>query len=139
MKLFITKSKEEAWMWFRNILSDLDDREYVFTIKEYRKKRSNEQNSLYWAWMTCIAQETGHDKEDVHEAYKRKFLSWENKNLPGELSFWVPVHTPDCDTKEFTEYLNKIHQHAYHFFNISLPRPDDKIYEQFINKYRSNK
>ena len=43
-------------------------------IRDHKKDRSAEQNSLLWKWYTLIANELGESKEDVHERYKDKFL-----------------------------------------------------------------
>lgn len=43
-------------------------------IREHKKDRSLEQNSLLWKWYTIIANELGESKEEVHERYKDRFL-----------------------------------------------------------------
>lgn len=44
-------------------------------IRDHKKDRSTEQNSLYWRWLTVIGNALGESKEDVHERYKGKFLT----------------------------------------------------------------
>lgn len=43
-------------------------------IREYKRNRSAEANSLMWKWLTVIGNELGESKEDVHERYKDRFL-----------------------------------------------------------------
>ncbi len=85
--------------------------------------------------LQCIADEIGDDKEAIHNAYKRKFLPRVEKNLPGGLSHWDVGSTPDQDTKEFTDYLDKIYRHANDFLNITLPKPGDAGFNAFCEEY----
>jgi len=43
-------------------------------IREHKKNRSIDQNSLLWQWLTIIANELGTSKEEQHEFFKDKFL-----------------------------------------------------------------
>lgn len=43
-------------------------------IREHKKDRSKDQNSLYWKWLTVIGNELGESKEAVHEDMKGMFL-----------------------------------------------------------------
>jgi len=50
------------------------EKRYEVSITLKREKRTVPQNRLYWLYLTCIEQETGSDKEDLHSHFKRKFL-----------------------------------------------------------------
>lgn len=136
MHQIITKDLNELWGWLKNTIPQLNMAyEYLFVIKRYHKTRSTDQNSLYWMWVTAIANHTGHEKYEIHEAYIRMFLPWNEINLPGEMSYWSPGHTPDNDTFQFNEFLNKIHLHAHQFFDFHLPYPDEECFKEFAIKY----
>lgn len=95
-------------------------------IKEFRKNRSNSQNSLYWKWLSEIEQETGNSRDDLHEIFKRMFLGTETKTLMGK-NVEVTRSTTRLNTKEFTEYLNSI-EHYMADMGITLSHPDDYRY-----------
>lgn len=133
----ISKDKNEALSWFKKTLSALDFKyKYEFTTKRYRHKRSHSQNSTYFAWITALANYLGYDKYDLHEAYARRYLGWEEKDLPGDLGYWDRKHTPDENTIEFNDYMNNIHNHAYDKFGFWLPYPDEPAFKVFMEKYK---
>lgn len=137
MYQIVSSNTKEVCGWLKATIPSLKpNREYCYTIKEYRGKRSLGQNSLYFMWLAAIANFTGNDKNDIHEAYCRKFLKWEETMLPGGLSYWDRCHTPHADTAEFSQYLEKIHLHAYEFLDFWLPYPDDKHFQTFVEQYK---
>ena len=108
------------------------EKPWDITIKPYVKKRSLDQNALYWKWLTIIHNETGQDLDDVHEILMRKFLEprkvghlaraivTQNENgTPFET--WS---TKRLTTAQFSEYLEKILAWASDF-GISLPLPEE--------------
>jgi len=132
----IASNPKELWLWLKEIASQLNwKKSHVFTIKEYRKKRSLQANRLYWLIITAIADSIGDEKENVHVAYKKKFLKWKEVELPGGLNYWVEGSTPDADSKEFSEYIEKIYIHSNEFLGLNLPRPDDELFGLFAEKY----
>jgi hypothetical protein len=104
-------------------------------LTKHMPKRSTKQNALYWMWLTCIQDETGNDKDYLHDYFARKFLGEEEIEVFG-VKRKVPKHTPDNDTKEFTEYLDKIMHFAREEQSIYLPMPDMRGYEDFIFMYK---
>lgn len=94
------------------------------TIKRHVKPRSTAQNSLYWAWLTIVEQDTGNGKDDLHSLFKRQFLPRRFLDVDGE-SVEVEPHTPKCSTVEFTEYLDRVQQFCVSELAIVLPDPDE--------------
>lgn len=148
----IVNNENDLKRWILSVLPELNwKNNYLAVIKVFRKRRTISQNNTYWMWMTALANHIGDDKESVHEglvealgdvtkdtlheAFKRKYLPWNEVHLPGGLSYWEPGHSPDSDTKEFSEYMNKIHIHAYQFFGMHLPYPDDSSFNEFCQQY----
>ena len=94
----------EKW---RGSLMQLDGKKVRVVVEEEKLTRTIPQNSLYWLYLGQIEDETGNTAEDLHEIFKRKFLSprmvkfkdWEIK-LPGT--------TTKLSKLEFGEYLDKI-------------------------------
>lgn len=109
---------------------------FTITISKIRDKRSLDQNRLYWLWIACICQETGNDKDDVHEYFKGYFLGYSEKNLFGG-TVRHTVSTTSLDTKQFTDYLEKIKIWASREFGIMLPEPNDAYFEAFYQEYKN--
>jgi len=103
-------------------------------ITEKKNKRTLDQNALLWLWLTCIENETGTDKDDLHEYFKGKFLGFKQNVFNGE-SYDVRLTTKKLNTAEFTEYLNKINQFASTELGIYLPNPKDLGFESFYEAY----
>lgn len=54
---------------FDFMCSQLRNGRYKVVIERYTEPRTISQNALMWLWFTCIEQETGTDKQDVHEPF----------------------------------------------------------------------
>lgn len=88
------------------------------TVKPYTKKRSTEQNSRYWAWLTVIADEaarTGltqkrYSPEHWHEFFKREFLG-QKVMIDGDV-YLLPESSANKGVKRFSEYCDQVDQWA---------------------------
>lgn len=117
-----------------NLLFD-KDQHYEAEIKKKRKDRTIDQNSLYWLWTTCIEQETGQPKEDIHEFFKMKFLGVSERTA-FNLTFFVPNSTTKLDTKQFTDFLDQVQAFAATDLGITLPNPEDLQWDSFYQHYK---
>ncbi len=81
------------------------------TIETSKTKRSLNQNSLMWKWLTEaadeLAEESGHTPEEIHEFFKSKFLSGKIIEVNGETIQYRT--TTKLDITEMTAYLNHIY------------------------------
>ena len=59
---------------FDFMCSQLRNGRYRVKIERFTEPRTLSQNALMWLWFTCIEQETGTDKQDVHDYYCNRFL-----------------------------------------------------------------
>lgn len=109
---------------------------FTITISKIRDKRSINQNSLYWLWIACICCETGNDKKDVHEYFKEYFLGYSEKPMFGGMIRHTRS-TTDLDTKQFTDFLEKIKIWAARELGIMLPEPKDAYFEAFYQEYKN--
>ena len=98
-------------------------KKYRLTIEPYVRKRTTNQNSLYWSWMTLIADETGNDKDDVHEFLLAKFCPVKEVTIGDEVV--ERASTKLLDTKEMSRYMNRILPWAAEF-GIVLPFSEDQ-------------
>lgn len=91
------------------------------TVRPYKSKRSVEQNRLYWGvYLKTIADHTGHTAEELHELFKAKFLYRENLTVCGtDLPMFAS--TTKLNTREFTDFLDRVQQFAQHELGCYLP------------------
>lgn len=115
------------------LLGLLSNGEYTLEIKKKTRKRTFDQNALMWMWFTCIEDETGTDKQDVHDYYCKKFLR-RTINIQGKEET-VVRGTSKLNTSEMTIFLNKVQADAATEFGIRLPSPDDTYFNAFTNRY----
>ena len=135
-EITITKSSSgvEYSMPLEYVISQLKNGKYKLTIQKHAEKRTVSQNGLFWMWMACIEQQTGTDKQDVHDYYCVRFLRREA--VINDKSTVVIGGTSKLNTLQMTNFMDKVKADAATEFGIMLPLPEDKYYEQFINEYK---
>ena len=100
------------------------DKPYFAEIKQIRRRRTIDQNSLYWLWLKCLQDETGEDKDRLHEYFKARYLGISTVEVFG-VDVQMSASTTKLDTKEMTHYLDRIQQFALMDLGIALPNPSD--------------
>jgi len=107
---------------FKLHLSTLEGQEIVVSVEKRQtfRKRSNNQNRFYWAYLNIISQEIGEQPEELHEYFKRKFLKPRTVNMFGE-EIRLPGTTKNLDSLAFTEYIDKIAS----ITGVPVPNPED--------------
>ena len=53
-------------------------------LRPYKQTRSEIQNKRYWKILSLIAEHTGHDKDELHEMFKARFLGSQETEIAGE-------------------------------------------------------
>lgn len=115
------------------LFSTLQNGTYNIIIKRANEKRSIPQNDLMWMWLTCIERETGTPKDDIYMYYCKKFLM---KTIQvGEKLERIYTTSSKLNTEQMTEFLNKMQADALTELGITLPRPEDRFFEQFYNQF----
>lgn len=99
---------------------------YEVVVRPHKKKRSNSQNRIYWAWIDTIAQSTGDEKDDLHETIKAEFLGFRDVKVLGKVRV-LPKSTASLSVQEMTNLLRKVEMLAKSL-GIPLPYPDDFSY-----------
>lgn len=116
----------------RQRVSDLVDaldvsKPWSVTIEPFKKKRSLSQNSLMWKWLNEVAahvqRETGQDADDVHEFFKRKFLTPQVVEIGGETI--MKYSTKNLTVADMTEYMNRVYAFVTSELGILLPIPEE--------------
>lgn len=132
----LVKEKGEVTMdkSFDFLCSQLRNGRYRVTIERYTEPRTLNQNALMWMWFTCIEQETGTPKQDVHDYYCNLFLR-RTAVINGNETV-IAGSTSKLNTLQMTDFLNKVKADAATEFGIMLPLPADRFYQEFINEYK---
>lgn len=107
---------------------------YTVEIIQKKIRRSLPQNSLLWLWLTCIEQETGNNRDELHEVFKRKFIIPDRVMGPFGVEY-DSYSTAGLSTIQFKDYLDKIQVFASTELSITLPDPEDKNWEYFYSYY----
>lgn len=117
-------------------IKDLPEgKSYTADVKLRREKRTIDQNSLLWLWVNCISDETGNEKNALHEYFKAEFLGFTEIVVFGKIQKHINS-TTGLDTKQFTHYLEKIKIFAASELGIVLPEPSDRYWQEFYDKYK---
>ena len=115
------------------VFSLLKNGTYTIEIKRISEKRTVSQNALMWMWFACIERETGTPKQDVHDYYCRMFLrrwvGFKDRNIE------VVGETKKLNTEQMTEFLNKVQADAQTELGITLPRPEDRFFQEFYSQF----
>ena len=122
------KSKEAVISYIRNLILK---KPYEVVISRKKEKRSISQNALMWMWFECLAQETGHTKEQFHEHYCNMFLK-KLSPIDGQM---VVGGTRALTKDAFTDFLNKVQADAASYFGVILPTPEDLYWAEFENYF----
>lgn len=105
-----------------------DDLDVVITAhKEAKPTRSVQQNSYYWGVVIAmIAEHTGHDADEVHEALKTMFLRKHQLNFGSNLVSITPT-TTTLDTALMEAYLSRIREWASLDLGLFVPLPNEVV------------
>lgn len=137
MEANLTKRNGEVSMdrSFDMMCSLLRNGEYTVKIVRKTTPRTISQNSLMWMWFKCMEECTGTSKDDFHDYYKAKFLK--RQIVVGNR--WVTVigNTKTMNTLQMTDFLEKVKADAAAEFGITLPLPEDRYYQDFIQEYKT--
>lgn len=87
------------------------NRPWEIRVKQYRPKRSTEQNAFLWAIYTEMAKETGHTTEELHEICKAMFLPPRFVEIGNE-TVQVPATSAGLDKQQFSEFLERVQAFA---------------------------
>lgn len=104
---------------FDFMCSQLRNGRYRLIIERYTEPRTLSQNALMWLWFTCIEQETGTDKQDVHDYYCNLYLR-RTTIIKGKETV-IAGSTSKLNTLQMTDFLNKVKADAATELGITLP------------------
>lgn len=127
-RIYTLVNKKGVGQLINDLVGDLGrwtgEKPLELTLRYVKKRRTLDQNALYWQWCSLIANEVGDDKESVHAALGRMFLPCRLSRIDKSP---VAVSTTTLSTKEMSEYMDKIQAWAGQYLNMTLPLPGDLI------------
>ncbi len=105
----------KAWL---DYLESVEGKALVMQIDQEKWVRTAQQNKFYWSYLRIIANETGHTEDELHQLFKRKFLSPEFKVILGQ-ELRLPRSTTKLDKIEMGEYMDRIAAET----GVPIPNP----------------
>lgn len=130
MKRVIHRDKGKAHilqMMCRDFFSQNDVEEAVMEIKPNKMTRSQKQNSLYWKWISHLADEIGYTKDQMHDIMRDQHLGYRTTEAKNK-TIEVLRSTTELSVEEMKEYLNAIDMMSAEY-GIMLERPEDLYYD----------
>lgn len=123
----IKNGKLQVQRFFKKDLLKLEGREVE--IMPVESTRSSQANRYYWGIVIkLISEHTGFTPEEVHEVFKKKFLTY-HKSYKGKV-YKFTKSTTDLKISDFAGYVDKIIQYATSELGIIIP--DAEIaYEEY--------
>ncbi len=131
-KIINQRSKQAVIEYLNRLPEDGKRRDVTVTL--HREKRSVPQNRLYRLWLGLISDETGHNADDLHEAFKTMFIGVKGVDVGG-FEATIPLSTTGLDTMQFTGFLEKLEAFVTSELGIILPHPEDVFWSEFEQKY----
>lgn len=109
---------------FLKFVAQFEGKSVWLSLTEKKNRRSAQQHAYYWLYLTIIAEHTGHDKDDLHEYFKGKYLSTGIVEIFGQ-KVRKKRSTTNLTVGQFCEYLMKIEQET------EIPLPDTTLHFGF--------
>jgi len=110
-----------------------------FAWKDFKRRRSNSANGLYFTWMGILAiyftreTHTFH-KDQMHRMMRHLFLGYEGDLKMGRTTIKGDLKsTKGMETLPFCFYMNKVDMWAAER-GCLLPRPEDNKYTEYVER-----
>jgi len=104
-----------------------DKKRWKVEVKLDRPRRTKSQNALMWMWIDEAVQalhnETGQDKDDIHEYFKRKFCPIRMITVGDEQI--AIKSTKKLSIEQMRIYMNAIEGYCASEWGIILPIPEE--------------
>jgi hypothetical protein len=93
---------------FSRYLERLRGKRVRITVRRERRGRSLSQNRRLWAIYTAIAEWSGHEPEEIHEALKQMLLPSRSVELPNGRFLTAAPSTAILDAENFSHYMHRV-------------------------------
>lgn len=119
----------------KGFIPDNLDIEKNLYLSEIKPVRSLSQNAYYHVILNYLEEKTGNDHDTLHKRFRKKFLGFEIVDCLGEEEEKIKS-TTKLDTKQFTDYIEKICVFMADF-GIEIPQPKDPNFNDFLEHYKN--
>ena len=128
MKRFVIHKQDairrENALQFINALDP--NKKWAIEIKEYRRKRSNEQNRYIHAVpLMLISEFVGETVEEMKEYLCGEFTGWEDYTVMGRKKQRPVKTTSQMNTKEMTDFIEWMQWFGSSTLNLYIPSPNE--------------
>ena len=111
----------------RDAVKSFFGKEIEIVIRKKTKKRTNDQNEMFWAYMTMIGNDLGYTKNEMYKLAVGKFLTEETIiEKTGEIIL-TTKKTSELNTKEFGVFIDRIIEWASVDFGIVFPTEGQQV------------
>lgn len=112
----------------RACIYDLDPgRAWVVEIKEYRKKRSLDQNAYIHAVpLKILAEHTGYEIEELKEYLCGEFSGWQEREVFGKKKVRPKLRTSDMDSQQMTQFIEFLIWFGSDKLGLTIPYPNEE-------------
>lgn len=112
---------------WRGWLARHHNREVTVSLEPEYRARSTQSNRYLWAVVYgALAEWSGHEPEEIHEAMKAKFLSRRVLTMPDGSTVEVVGSTAVLDSKAFGEYVDQVIRYAAEC-GVYVPAPGEIV------------
>jgi hypothetical protein len=115
------------------------------TIMPYKKNRTLAQNRTYRMWLADIEQHTGHDAEELHIMFRKKFLGLRILPINETLAPVIGMDevktiksTTELSTQKMSEYMQMVEMVARKL-DVPLRYPEDYRYAMYGDPIQTKK
>jgi hypothetical protein len=99
---------------------------WKITAVQYRKKRSNPQNSYFWTVIIgTLKTETGNDANDLHDVLCGEAFGWEEYQVLGKRKVRPVKGTSQLLVDEFESFCEWCRAYAAQNLGIVIPLPNE--------------
>lgn len=117
--------KFERWNELSSWIMSLDGKRLEIVVKEYKKKRSNEQNRYYHGVIIpVLAEYFGYTHDEMHDAIKIHFL----QRAPESGKPFTVGSTAKLTTEQFKQLTDDIKIWAATEYGVFIPDPHEVEY-----------
>lgn len=128
MKAIFDFSKEKDKRRLFDLLKKLKPVKYDFEIKQFRKKRSVQQNRYYWGVIIkLLCEHTGFFPDEMHELLRRKFMPVTKTIRQTGEQVIVGKSTTENDTADQEIYHEMIRTWALTELDVLIPLPNEQV------------
>ena len=106
------------------------DKAVIEITDERNQTRSQQQNALYWSWVSLLGDYIGYTKDQCALLLQDRFLGRDEfTNQAGTVEVSQIKGTSKLKVSEFAQFLESVEIFAANDLDYVLPRPDDLYWQ----------